>query len=338
MLHQFRETIGWQCANQQCGLYQQRVTDDQGDCSHCRQRLIPKEVLNWRFLAPALVVLVLVLAGTTYVMKALLDWRAASREQDLLAQATARFQATLQGATVSDVSTAATAVKTEFGLTEEQRLRILENSKDRIDALPHELTPEAERRLDRLFRTFYRDDVVSPQERQEIERAAREEKLAAASVETVELHVRSRTTATRRSIDRSRALLGEKRYEEARQELQRAVEEDPNDPILWANLGGIHAREERSEEARFCYNRALHLEPHLWLAHYNLGLLEERGGNRDSAIQHLKSALANLGNESPGERQSMIENILGDPDLEGLRRDARFSSLLSVNGTSRGQS
>jgi Flp pilus assembly protein TadD len=237
------------------------------------------------------------------------------------------------------VTTAAGAVKTEFGLTEEQRLRMLEISKDRIDALPRELTPEAERRLERLFRDFYRDDVVSPKERQEIEGAAREEKLASASVETVELRVRSRTTATRRSIDRSRALLGEKRYEEARQELQRAVEEDPDDPILWANLGAVHAREGRSEEARFCYNRALRLEPHLWLAHYNLGLLEERGGNRDSAIQHLKSALASLGSDAPRERQSMIENLLGDPDLEGLRRDARFSSLLSVTGTStsRGQ-
>ena len=64
------------------------------------------------------------------------------------------------------------------------------------------------------------------------------------------------------------------------------------------------------------------------VAHYNLGLLQERGGDRGSAFRELGLALASLDPAAP-ERKAVIEDLLGNPSLSELRKDGRFTILLS---------
>ena len=43
----------------------------------------------------------------------------------------------------------------------------------------------------------------------------------------------------------------------------------------------------RPDEAVSCYERAVHVEPELAEAHYNLALLYDRAGKKREAVRHL---------------------------------------------------
>src|SRR4051794_33733932 len=141
-LHLLRETVGQHCVNPGCDLRLKKVDEDAPICRKCGQRLEPKNRINWRLAGPLLASLLLLVVIAGLLTKGILERRAAAREQELLAQATARFQGELRRATLSDVDTVADSVQAELRLTGEQRKKIVQASQERIDLLPRALTPE----------------------------------------------------------------------------------------------------------------------------------------------------------------------------------------------------
>jgi Flp pilus assembly protein TadD len=327
-LHLLRETVGKHCVNPGCDLRLKRVDEDTSTCKKCGQRLEPKNRINWRLAGPLLASLLLLVALTGYLTKGILERRAAAREQELLAQATARFQGELRGVTLSEVDKVADTVQVELRLTGEQRKKIIQASQESIDLLPRELTPEAKQRLESKLRELYKDGRISTEERRDLDRFAREERLAPATVSNVEESLKSRLEAVQQSISRGQFYTRQAKYEEARQELLRATEIDPDNAVAWADLGAVTQHTGQAEEARSCYEKALRLDPVNWVAHYNLGLLQERSGDRNAAFRELGLALVSLGAASP-ERKAVIEDLLGNPSLSELRKDGRFTTLLS---------
>lgn len=332
MLHLLRETVGKHCVNPGCDLRFKKVDEDVPECRKCGQRLEPKNRVNWRLAGPLLASLLLLVVVAGYLTKGLLERRAAAREQELLAQATARFQGELRGATLSDVDTVADSVQAELRLTGEQRKKIIQASQERIDLLPRALTPEARQLLESKLRELYKDGRVSTEERRDLDRFTREERLAPATVSTIEDGLKNRLEASQQSISRGQSYTRQAKYEEARQELLRATESDPDNAVAWADLGAVTQHTGQAEEARSCYEKALRLDPGNWVAHYNLGLLQERNGDRNAAFRELSLALVSLGAASP-ERKAVIEDLLSNSSLSELRKDGRFTTLLSSPAT-----
>lgn len=328
MYHLFRETIGRQCTNPKCIQRLQRV-DDGEHCESCGQRLVSKNVTNWRVVGPSLAVLFVLLVAAVYLTRALLEWRAAAQEEELIAEATQRLQKGLQGVTASDVDAIAETVQVELKLTDEQRQLILERSKERIGRLPRDLTPDVEDRLEALVRDLYRDGSMSSDEEKKLNVFAQRERLAQATVSRFESGLRSRIESAHQSLARGKEFLREEKYAEARLEILRATQSDPRDAVAWANLGVVNIAMGRLEEARNCYSKALQLDSGNWVAHYNLGLLSERNGDRETAFRHFEQALAALGPAAARERKAVIENLLHEPALAELRQDSRFPDLLS---------
>ncbi len=59
---------------------------------------------------------------------------------------------------------------------------------------------------------------------------------------------------------------------EAREDFQKSVAIDPNDPVIWNNKGFFHYKIKEYDAASECYNRALQLNSEYKAARYNLGL------------------------------------------------------------------
>ncbi len=59
---------------------------------------------------------------------------------------------------------------------------------------------------------------------------------------------------------------------QARDDFQKSVAMNPNDPVIWNNKGFFHYKMKEYDVALECYNRALQLNPEYKEAQYNLGL------------------------------------------------------------------
>ena len=71
-----------------------------------------------------------------------------------------------------------------------------------------------------------------------------------------------------------------------------ALREKPDDVRILENMAIAYTRMKRADEAIRCYRRALELAPALPAAHYGLGFILLKRGDREGAQQHLESFLA----------------------------------------------
>jgi predicted TPR repeat methyltransferase len=94
------------------------------------------------------------------------------------------------------------------------------------------------------------------------------------------------------AIDRGMRYRRERRYDEARQALQRALELDPRAPAAHLNLGRVHYDEGRFPAALGCFEKAVELDPGCCQALHNLGKLYYAEGSMDEAIDVLRRAVA----------------------------------------------
>lgn len=88
--------------------------------------------------------------------------------------------------------------------------------------------------------------------------------------------------------------LSHERLEDYRSELalwQDAVEHQPHDPLVQANLGISLTKENRLDEAAAHFIRWVELEPDSHWAHYNLARSQEGLGRTDEAIVHYRQAI-----------------------------------------------
>ena len=81
-------------------------------------------------------------------------------------------------------------------------------------------------------------------------------------------------------------------YDAALTSYRLALRDQPNDPRILQNMAIAFSKIGRLDDAVRCYRRALELEPELAGAHYGLGFLLLRRGDRSGAEQHLEAFLA----------------------------------------------
>jgi tetratricopeptide (TPR) repeat protein len=143
-------------------------------------------------------------------------------------------------------------------------------------------------------------------------------------------------------------------YKEAVLAYEEAIKNDPSKPQYHHHLGLIYASEGRMEEAVDAFQQVITIDPDHGLAHatlggyyrkmgleelaqkhigiamksvfdseneYNRACLAAIVGDKDQALQLLRVALAN--------KQTYVDWILRDPDLDFIRQDPRFKQLIS---------
>lgn len=82
------------------------------------------------------------------------------------------------------------------------------------------------------------------------------------------------------------------KLDRARRDYQRMTELAPESAVAFNGLAEVHLQSGKFAEAHAAAQRAYELAPDEWVAAYNLGMIEDRLGDADAAIQHLTEALA----------------------------------------------
>jgi tetratricopeptide (TPR) repeat protein len=110
------------------------------------------------------------------------------------------------------------------------------------------------------------------------------------------------------------------RDEDAMKAFQDALEIDPNHSLANAGLGGYYRKMGLEELAQKHIGRAM---KNLYNSEneYNKACFEALCGNVEQSIELLKIALKN--------KQTYVDWVLRDPDLDSIRRDPRFKQLIA---------
>lgn len=143
-------------------------------------------------------------------------------------------------------------------------------------------------------------------------------------------------------------------YQEAILAFQQATVIDPNKALYYHNLGLVYACEGRDEEAIGAFQTVIEIDPDYSLAHATLGGYYRKMGQEELAQKHIGRAMKNIfdseneynracleaicGNidhaiELLGvalrNKQTYVDWILRDPDLDFIRQDPRFKQLVA---------
>jgi tetratricopeptide (TPR) repeat protein len=135
---------------------------------------------------------------------------------------------------------------------------------------------------------------------------------------------------------------------------QQAVVVDPLKAPYHHHLGIIYAVEGRDEDAIQAFQEVLEIDPHHSLAHASLGGYYRRMGLEELAQKHIGRAMKNFYNSENEynracmealnghteqsiellrvalkNKQTYVDWVLRDPDLDSIRRDPRFKQLIS---------
>jgi tetratricopeptide (TPR) repeat protein len=134
------------------------------------------------------------------------------------------------------------------------------------------------------------------------------------------------------NLPAARRLRDAGRFDEAIEMLHQAVRRNPNDPVIYSDLGALCLTTNRVESAVDCFEKAIGLNPNFATAHYNLGAALERQGRQQQATATLRRAIALL--PTLGEAHSRLGNLL---QAAGEREEAnkcfrRAAGLLTGPG------
>ncbi len=143
-------------------------------------------------------------------------------------------------------------------------------------------------------------------------------------------------------------------YKEGIQAIKNAIANNSTKPSYYYRLGLMYAAERREAEAVLAFQKVLELNPKHMLAHASLGSHYRKMGMDEQAQIHIKQALStNFANENEYNRacleaicgntdraielleialqtkQTYINWVRNDPDLDSLHNDYRFKTLLT---------
>jgi superkiller protein 3 len=118
-----------------------------------------------------------------------------------------------------------------------------------------------------------------------------------------------------------RALMDLKQESEAARFLTRATTLNPRCTDAWYDLGVTLSRLGQRKRARSCFTKVLRSNPKYAWAYYDLACLDALERKRDAAFENLEKAVARGFRDVPHMRK--------DPDLRGLRDDARWKAIVS---------
>lgn len=126
--------------------------------------------------------------------------------------------------------------------------------------------------------------------------------------------------AQRARVGEAIGLIQQGKPGEAETILAGIVEAAPEAPVAWLQLGVARQQLKKFAAAREAYGQARRFPATASTAAYNLGCLCAVQGQTDEAIRHLETARS----EGFGDRGQ----FLADADLDSLRNDPRFASLV----------
>jgi tetratricopeptide (TPR) repeat protein len=143
-------------------------------------------------------------------------------------------------------------------------------------------------------------------------------------------------------------------YRDAIIAYQQAISNDPSKSLYYHHLGLVYACEGRDEDAIGAFQRVIEIDPEYSLAHATLGGYYRKLGLEELAQQHIGKAMKNIfdseneynracleaicGNADHAiellnvalkNKQTYVDWILRDPDLDFIRQDPRFKQLIS---------
>jgi tetratricopeptide (TPR) repeat protein len=81
------------------------------------------------------------------------------------------------------------------------------------------------------------------------------------------------------------------KLDRARKDYEKMIELAPDSPVAYNGLAEVHLQSGKYAEAQQAGQRAYKLAPDEWVAAYNLGMIEDRLNQPQSAVQHLQAAL-----------------------------------------------
>jgi tetratricopeptide (TPR) repeat protein len=144
------------------------------------------------------------------------------------------------------------------------------------------------------------------------------------------------------------------RYKDAIEAYQQATSINPPKALYFHNLGLVYACEGRDEDAIGAFKRVVEIDPDYSLAHATLGGYFRKMGLEELAQKHIGKAMKNIfdseneynracleaicGNTDHAiellgvalkNKQTYVDWILRDPDLDFIRQDPRFKQLVS---------
>lgn len=99
------------------------------------------------------------------------------------------------------------------------------------------------------------------------------------------------------AINLGGALIMCKQYTQAAEVLERALEQEPDNEMIWTNLGAAYlgnpllAGDEAQQKAIAAFERAIALNPVAPNVHYNLALIHRDRGEIDRAMQRFRQAI-----------------------------------------------
>ena len=128
--------------------------------------------------------------------------------------------------------------------------------------------------------------------------------------------------------NRGAELLRQSKLEEAQENLEIAIALAPEIAQTWVNIGVVHRRLERFEQARVAYERAAELERNNVAAYQNLVILLRRQGLNDAAAE-LIDFLDRMGNRNPFTYLALGDFSLEDGQLTEAGRFFRKAHRLA---------
>ena len=143
-------------------------------------------------------------------------------------------------------------------------------------------------------------------------------------------------------------------YKDAIVAYQQAISTDPSKSLYYHHLGLVYACEGRDQDAITAFQRVIEIDPDYSLAHATLGGYYRKMGYEELAQKHIGKAMKNIF-DSENEynracleaicghaeqaiklldvalknKQTYVDWILRDPDLDFIRQDPRFKQLIS---------
>ena len=143
-------------------------------------------------------------------------------------------------------------------------------------------------------------------------------------------------------------------YKDAIVAYQQATSINPPKALYFHNLGLVYACEGRDEDAIDAFQKVVEIDPDYSLAHATLGGYYRKMGQEELAQKHIGKAMKNIfdseneynracleaicGNTDHAlellrvalrNKQTYVDWILRDPDLDFIRQDPRFKQLVS---------
>ena len=143
-------------------------------------------------------------------------------------------------------------------------------------------------------------------------------------------------------------------YKDAILSYQQAISNDSTKSLYYHHLGLVYACEGRDEDAITAFQQVIEIDPEYSLAHATLGGYYRKMGLEELAQKHIGKAMKNIfdseneynkaclqaicGNADQAidllrvalkNKQTYVDWILRDPDLDFIRTDPRFKQLIS---------